>query len=127
MHADNVAHIPGKVGIGGLNQEMVAGGHETEAGYSEFSPLRCLLKKIKECMVIGLVSKDLPGSPATVHHVIPGIRMFYPQWLRHWSHLTRMNTRVKGRFESFITREGKDVSKKDAFRDECFFKESIPA
>jgi len=97
MHAGNVVHIPGEVDIGGLNQEMVAGGHVTEAGYSEFSPLRCLLKKIKECMVIALVGKDLQGSPATVHHVIPGIRMFYPQWLRHSCYLTRMNTRVKRR------------------------------
>jgi len=101
MHAGNVAHVPGEIDIGGLSQEMVAGGHVTEAGYSEFSPLRCLLKKIKECTVIGLVGKDLQGSPATVHHVIPGIRMFYPQWLRHWPYLTRMNTRVKRRTDPF--------------------------
>ena len=83
MHAGNVAHIPGEVDSGALNQEMAAGGHVTEAGYSVFSPLRCLLKKIKECTVIGLVGKHPQDSPATVHHVIPGIRMFYPQWLRH--------------------------------------------
>jgi len=103
------------------------GGHKTETGYCEFSPLRCLLKKIRECMVIGLVGKDLLGSPATVHHVIPGIWIFYPQWLRYWFHLTRMNSRVKRRFEPFITREQKDMSKKDIFRDEGFSKESIPA
>ena len=101
IHDGNVAYIPGEVDIGGLNQEMIAGGHVTEAGYSVFSPLRCLLKKIKECTVIGLVGKHPQGSAATVHHVIPGIRMFSPQSLRNSTYLTRMNTRVKRRPDPF--------------------------
>ena len=111
VDAIDVAHKPEEGGMRGLNQEMVAGGHDREARYFKLPQLCWLLEKIKECMVIGFVGKDLLGSPAMVHHVIPGIWIFYPQCSGHVFYLSRMNARVKGglrRFDRCTAKETED-------------------
>jgi hypothetical protein len=76
VYAVDVAHASGNIGIGGLNQQMIVVGHQTISGYAQVPHLRGFNQHLNESLIVVFVEKDLFGPSASVHNMIPGVRVF---------------------------------------------------
>ena len=76
IHAVDVAHAPGYVGIRRLDQQMIMIGHQAVSGYTKISHLRRFDQHLDERLVILLVLEDRFTLPVPVHDVILGVRKF---------------------------------------------------
>jgi len=57
---------------------MVVVRHLAIAGNPQIPKLHRSLQELKESLVVPLLQKNLLTSPTTVHHMVPGIRIFDP-------------------------------------------------
>lgn len=76
VYAVDVAHASGNIGIGGLDQQMIVVGHQTISGYAQVPHLCGFNQHLNESLIVVFVEKDLFRPSASVHDMIPGVRVF---------------------------------------------------
>jgi hypothetical protein len=75
----DMSHEPRKIGIRGLRQQVVMVRHQAERGNSDIPHKRRLSQQFQEALVILPIAEDHFATPATVHDVVPCIRILYAQ------------------------------------------------
>ena len=76
VHAVDMAHASGNIGIGGLDKQMIVVGHQTVGGYAQVPHLCGFDHYLDESLIVVFVEKDLFRPSPPVHDMIPGIRVF---------------------------------------------------
>jgi len=76
VYTVDVAHASGDIGIGGLNQQMIVVGHQTISGYSKIPHLSGFNQHLNESLIVIFVEKNFLGPSASIHDMIPGVRVF---------------------------------------------------
>ena len=94
-----VTHRSGDVGIRGLDEQMVVGGHQAVCSDGKVPDLCRFFEEFDKGPVIFFFLKDPLTSPAPVHDVIPGTWILDSQWSRHTLLLPELASRVKRRFD----------------------------
>jgi hypothetical protein len=61
-----------------------------------------LLEQIKEHLAVPFFKKNVLSPPATVHHMVPGIRILYSQRSSHMRLIAKRKIRVKRRLDPFL-------------------------
>ena len=74
----------GKIGVWGLNQEVIVVGQETIGGDPKMPEFTGLLDGLEEDLVILWVPENRFPSPSAVQDMVPGIGKFNPKRPRHW-------------------------------------------
>jgi hypothetical protein len=85
LRVDSVqlSHPPGKVGLRGLDQQMVVIAHEAVGMAEPVDSLYHKAQDVKKCFVIGSVDKDFSPGVATRGYVVQGAGVFYVKGTSH--------------------------------------------
>ena len=79
----NMPQTPGKIGVWGLDQEVIVVGQKTIGGDPKMPEFTGLLHGLEEDFVILCVPENGFPPSSAVQDMIPGVGIFNPQWPRH--------------------------------------------
>ena len=79
----DMPQTPGKIRVGGLNQEVVVVGQETIGGNPKMPEFTGLLDGLQENLVIFRAPENRFPPSSAVQDMIPGIGKFDPKRARH--------------------------------------------
>jgi hypothetical protein len=81
---------------------MIMVHHQAIGSNPNIPELYGLLEQIKERLAVPFFNKNVLSSPATVHHMVPGIRILYSQRSSHMRLIAKRKIRVKRRLDPFL-------------------------
>jgi hypothetical protein len=79
----DMAHAPGEVPFGRLDEQMAVVGHQAVSSNPDPEHFRGFFELVEEGLIVSSLLKDPLQPPTTVHDVIPGTRVLYGQWSGH--------------------------------------------
>jgi hypothetical protein len=97
-----MAHAARQIAVRGLDQQVIMVRHQTVGGYPAIPEFGRFPENLDKFFTVCIGKEYLLAPSATVHHMIPGSRIFYPQWSGHAAFLARAATKVKSGLDPFF-------------------------
>jgi len=83
IHAIDVPHAPGQVGIRGLNEKMVMSAEQAISGNPHIPQIRRFFQKVKKGRIV-LFSQENGFCPSPpIHDMVPRTCVLDPEWPGH--------------------------------------------
>jgi hypothetical protein len=83
IHAIDVPHAPGQVGVRGLNEEMVMIAEQAKSGNPHMPQIHRFFQKVNKANIVLFFQENGFSPSPSIHYMVPCTWVLDSQWPRH--------------------------------------------